>query len=156
MKYIIVGIIIAVLIFLGYFLFSGSAENLNPNISEKNRFDNSQEINQNSIGNLNEHTIEITSEGFSPSILIIKVGETVNFVNKMSSPSWPASDIHPTHTIYPGSDIKKCGTSEEIKLFDACKGILRDEIYSFTFNEKGSWNYHDHLNPRLKGKIIVE
>ena len=103
-----------------------------------------------------EHIIETTEEGFSPDQLAIKVGETVKFVNKRSRLSWPASAIHPTHQSYPGSDIKKCKTEESNKIFDACRGLKSDESYEFTFNEKGSWNFHDHLNPRLFGTITVE
>ena len=102
------------------------------------------------------NTIKITSSGFSPSSLEIKAGEIVNFVNKDSRAHWPASAVHPTHTVYPGSDIRKCGTAEQARIFDACKGLAQDEEWSFTFNEKGSWTYHDHLNPGLRGMIVVK
>ena len=88
-----------------------------------------------------ENIIEITSAGFSPSILEIKSGESVTFINKDSTRHWPASDVHPTHKIYPG--------------FDALRGLAQGEEYSFTFTKQGSWGYHDHLAPRLKGTIIV-
>jgi len=101
------------------------------------------------------HTVEITSSGFSPKNLEIKQGDTVVFVNKDDSTQWPASDVHPTHKSYPGSGISKCGTSEEQNIFDACKGLEQDESYSFTFNEEGSWNYHNHFSPGLKGTIVV-
>jgi plastocyanin len=96
----------------------------------------------------------ITSSGFSPRILTIKVGDTVTWVNKDSAPHWPASDVHPTHRLYPGSGIEKCGSGEEI--FDACKGLAPGETFSFTFKYKGTWPYHDHLNPGLTGTIIVQ
>ncbi len=101
------------------------------------------------------NVIEITVQGFIPSTLEIKQGDTVTFVNKDSNPHWPASAMHPTHTTYPGSDIEKCGTSEENNTFDSCKGIAQGEEYKFIFNEKGSWSYHDHLIAGLRGKIIV-
>ena len=66
-----------------------------------------------------ENIIEITTSGFNPKTITIKVGDTVTFVNKDSAQHWPASNIHPTHQTYPGSDIKKCGTSEESTIFDA-------------------------------------
>lgn len=102
-----------------------------------------------------EYTIEITSSGFSPKTLDIKKGDTVTFINKGSSNSWPASVIHPTHLAYPGSDINKCGTEEEVNIFDACRELGNGETYSFTFNEIGSWSYHNHLNPSKTGTIIV-
>ena len=64
--------------------------------------------------------------------------------------------MHPTHKVYPGSDIEKCGTAEESNIFDACRGLKEGESYEFTFNEKGSWRYHDHLNIKNTGSIIVE
>lgn len=101
-----------------------------------------------------EFTIERTNTGYSPSTLTISVGDTVIFLNKSNSQNWPASDRHPTHTNYPGSGITKCGSSTTI--FDACKELASGESYSFTFNEIGTWNYHDHLQPGKTGTIIVE
>ena len=98
--------------------------------------------------------IKITSSGFEPKMLTVKTGTTVTFVNEDSNKHWPASAMHPTHTVYPGSDIKKCGTDAEI--FDACHGLKQGESFSFTFKEKGSWNYHDHLRSSSTGKITVE
>ena len=102
-----------------------------------------------------EYSVEITSSGFSPKELSINVGDTVIWVNEDTVGHWPASAMHPTHTVYPGSNIKKCGTSEEEGIFDACRGILQGESYSFTFNEVGTWGYHDHIVNGLYGKIIV-
>ena len=78
----------------------------------------------------------------------------VTFFNEDSNKHWPASAMHPTHTLYPGSGIEKCGTGE--KIFDACKGLEQGESFSFTFNEKGSWKYHDHLSVSSTGTIVVE
>ena len=103
-----------------------------------------------------ERTIEITPSGFNPIELIIKAGDKVTFLNKDTSEHWPASAMHPTHTVYPRSGIEKCGTSEQEGIFDACKGLEQGEFFSFTFNEKGSWNYHDHVSSGKFGKIIVE
>lgn len=100
-----------------------------------------------------ENIIEITSSGFNPNSLTIKTGEKVTFVNKDSRQHWPATNVHPTHTLYPGSSISKCPSDT---IFDACKGLSKDESWSFTFNNAGSWDYHDHLNPGLGGTIIVK
>ncbi|MEK6834736.1 MAG: hypothetical protein AABX61_00550 [Nanoarchaeota archaeon] len=103
------------------------------------------------------NTIEFTNGGLNPSDLIINQGDKITWLNKDDSGTeyWPASAMHPTHTVYPGSDIKKCGTSEEKNIFDLCRGLKQGESFSFTFNEKGIWGYHDHLNPKLHGKITV-
>ncbi len=110
----------------------------------------------NTVSDKEPNTIVITSNGFSPDELKIKAGDTVTWINNDKNEHWPASAKHPTHTVYPGSDIKKCGTSEQDKIFDACKGLKEDESWSFTFNEKGTWFYHDHLDVSLFSKIIVQ
>lgn len=100
--------------------------------------------------------IKVTDDGFEPNIVRIEKGGKVEWINDSSKPVWPASDIHPTHKLYPNSSIEKCGTDEEKNIFDACRGIEPNEKWSFTFNEVGEWSYHDHLNPSLTGKVIVK
>jgi plastocyanin len=85
--------------------------------------------------------VEMTSAGFVPSTINIKKGTTVVFTNKDSVPHWPASSKHPTHFDYAG--------------FDSMKGVLPGESYEFTFNEVKSIGMHDHLNPKLFGKVTV-
>ncbi|MBI2642691.1 MAG: hypothetical protein HYW97_02525 [Candidatus Wildermuthbacteria bacterium] len=97
-----------------------------------------------------------TDSGFAPQVFTIKQGEEVTFVNQSSNPMWAASAIHPTHKVYPGSDIAKCATGEASAIFDSCKGVASGEEWSFTFSEKGNWGYHDHLSPNMRGTIIVE
>jgi plastocyanin len=103
-----------------------------------------------------EVIIKITANGFEPKEVEITKGTKVTWVNEQPNPSWPASAVHPTHEVYPGSSIKKCGTPEQEKIFDACRGINQGESWSFVFNEIGEWYYHDHLNPSWKGEIIVK
>lgn len=105
-------------------------------------------------GDSNE--IVITTNGFEPSSLTVQAGETVTWTNKDSQSHWPASAVHPTHTLYPGSGIEKCGTAEESMTFDACNPVAAGGQYSFTFTEQGTWKYHDHLNPAKTGTIVVE
>src|SRR3989344_749590 len=102
------------------------------------------------------NVITFTETGFSPSVLTVKAGETVKFVNSSDGNFWPASAIHPTHTVYPGSGIEKCDTAERESIFDACDGIAPGGSYEFTFNEVGEWGYHDHLNAKFFGKVVVE
>ncbi len=104
-------------------------------------------------GGSKEHTVEITDSGYSPKELTIKAGDTVTFVNDGGS-SWPATDAHPTHTLYPGSDIAKCGSGAA--MFDSCGEIAKGGSWSFKFDEVGEWGYHDHLRPSLRGTITVQ
>ncbi|MDP3697096.1 MAG: hypothetical protein Q8R55_03620, partial [Candidatus Taylorbacteria bacterium] len=85
--------------------------------------------------------VEVRGGRFVPSELKIRKGDTVVWTNFDSSPSWPASGIHPTHQIYPG--------------FDALRGLNTGNTYSFVFDKVGSWRYHDHLNLSLTGVIEV-
>jgi len=103
-----------------------------------------------------EVIVKITDNGFEPKEIEIVRGTRVTWINESNRPSWPASDIHPTHRLYPGSGIEKCGTPEEDKIFDSCKGLAPGESWSFIFQEIGEWSYHDHLNPSFVGKIIVK
>jgi plastocyanin len=93
---------------------------------------------------------EITSSGFKPNNITIKQNDTVVFINKDINEHWPASAVHPTHSVYP----EKGGCIGST--FDACKGLKQNENFTFTFTHKGQWKYHDHLNPGLTGVINVE
>ena len=101
-------------------------------------------------------TITYTDEGYAPADVSISLGDTVTFVNESSRDMWPASNIHPTHTVYPGSSIQKCNSEERNTIFDACEGLPAGELYAFTFSEAGAWKYHDHLRPREGGTISVQ
>ena len=85
--------------------------------------------------------VYMSVDGFAPSEIRIKPGTKVSFVNDDKFWHWPASDLHPTHTLYPE--------------FDPRKAIGPGETWSFTFERLGSWGYHDHLAPYVVGKIIV-
>lgn len=104
------------------------------------------------VGNF---SVSITENGYEPRELTIKKGSTVTWTNNSSKANWPATAQHPTHTKYPGSDIQKCGTDEQGAIFDACKGLANGESFSFTFNEAGQWPYHEHVEAKTFGKIIV-
>ena len=156
-------VIIAILI-IGGFIFYAATNSSDETESNKNTARNTLKVSgeENSVRQEEqvtttpqEYTVEITSSGFSPSNLEINAGDSVTWVNKDSAEHWPASAMHPTHTVYPGSDIAKCGTAEETKIFDACKGLSQGESWIFVFDEKGSWNYHDHLVSGRFGKVIV-
>ena len=101
-----------------------------------------------------KNIVAYTGSGYSPKDIVIKAGETVTFKNESSRGIWPASAIHPTHTVYPGSGITKCGSGANI--FDACRILNPGEEWSFVFENAGDWKYHDHTRPSHRGSIIVE
>lgn len=100
-------------------------------------------------------TVVYTGSGFSPSTITVKVGTRVTFQNQSSGSVWPASAIHPTHTVYPGSSISLCGTASAASIFDACGAVAPGGSWSFTFNEVGTWRYHNHLQAAQTGTIVV-
>lgn len=100
--------------------------------------------------------IHMYDDRYDPTDITINSGEKVIFENEGSSEHWPASNIHPTHRLYPGTDIAKCGTDQEQTMFDACSGIKPGGEYEFTFTKEGEWRYHDHLFPEIKGIITVK
>lgn len=98
--------------------------------------------------------VEMTNSGFVPAELEIAIGDTVEFRNTGTRDIWPATVVHPTHQRYPGADLSKC-FSEGSSTFDACAPVSVGESYFFTFDEEGTWQYHNHLRSNVLGSIIV-
>jgi plastocyanin len=93
-----------------------------------------------------------TDNGFNPTTLTIKKGETVRFLNQGTGSFWPASDVHPTHRTYPQKSPSDCLGSS----FDACKGLSAGAFFDFTFTSAGSWGCHNHLRASHRCTIVVE
>lgn len=102
------------------------------------------------------YTIRMSEAGYEPANITIRVGDTVGFANVGLYGRWPASNIHPTHSVYPGTHIDKCHTSDGVGMFDACTEMMPGETFYFTFHEPGNWRYHDHITPDFNGVIVVE
>lgn len=85
--------------------------------------------------------IIMNEKEYKPSRLTIKKGTKVIFRNTGADLRWPASNIHPTHRIYPE--------------FDSKKPIKNGEEFGFVFQKTGIWHFHDHLVPYLTGTITV-
>ena len=78
---------------------------------------------------------------FMPANMSIKAGTTISFINESDEELWVAANPHPAHTSLPG--------------FDAKRGYKKGEVYKYTFNKKGSFGYHNHLNPQSRGTLTV-
>ena len=91
---------------------------------------------------LNERTMLMKETGYESKNLTIHVGDTVVFKNVDTHDHWPASNIHPTHEIYPE--------------FDPGKPMTPGANWKFQFTKEGEWRYHDHLIPTITGTITVE
>lgn len=87
------------------------------------------------------YSVVLTENGFSPQEIYIRQGDSITFTTNRNKPFWPASDIHPTHDIYPE--------------FDSKEQIEPTKSWSFTFQKAGVWSFHDHLAPLYRGKIII-
>lgn len=85
--------------------------------------------------------ISMTDEGFSPREVVADTNALVRFVNNDTVDHWPASDVHPTHDLYPE--------------FDPTKGIAPGDSWFFRPKRTGTWKYHDHLFPHRRGVLRV-
>lgn len=93
-------------------------------------------------GGTGMETVRYTNAGFQPAKLTVPVGTMVEFVNQSDKTMWVASNVHPEHEILP--------------TFDQFREVGRGERYMYTFDTKGTWPYHDHINPALEGVIVVQ
>ena len=147
-KTLIIVLVLVVVVLGGYFLLKG--EEAQAPTEETSETITTEEENAGTPALTEETVIVYTDSGYSPDSLTIKVGTTVLFKNDSLLSMWPASAMHPTHAVYPTTGGCLGST------FDACKGVLPGESWSFKFDIAGSWKYHDHLHPNLFGAIVVE
>jgi hypothetical protein len=95
--------------------------------------------------------ITYTDGGFSPADISIAQGQRVRFLDASKLPTWPASGVHPTHSLYPEKESTDCLGSS----FDACTQLTTGEFYDFTFYYPGTWTFHDHIHAYNTGSITV-
>lgn len=87
-------------------------------------------------------TVRYTNTGFQPAKLTVPAGTMVEFINQSDMDMWVASNMHPSHEI--------------LATFDQFQGVEKGQSYMYTFDKKGVWPYHDHINPAIEGVITVE
>ncbi len=87
------------------------------------------------------HKVVLTADGFQPEEVTIVAGETVEWSTTRNEFFWPASNLHPTHLLYPA--------------FDPQQPLGKEETWSFRFDKEGDWKYHDHLAPYFTGIVHV-
>lgn len=88
-----------------------------------------------------EAAVTITSSGFEPATITIKVGTKVAWTNKSGGDVTINSAIHPTHLVYPPLNLWKFPEGKVVEL---------------VFDKQGTYKYHDHLNPSRTGTVVVE
>ncbi len=85
--------------------------------------------------------VRMSAAGFIPANVTADENQSVVFINEDKEDHWPASDIHPTHELYPE--------------FDPQKSITPGQKWEFTPQKVGSWKFHDHLFPHFRGLVNV-
>lgn len=86
--------------------------------------------------------VAYTGKGFSPEKIEVSAGDMVEFVNKSNEDMWVASAPHAAHT--------------DLPTFDQFRAYKKGAIYRYVFKKKGTWAYHDHLNPQVGGVVTVK
>lgn len=86
--------------------------------------------------------INLAESGFEPRRVRISAGTEVVFTTTRETPFWPASNLHPSHAIYPELDPQQ--------------SIAPHESWSFVFTKKGTWGFHDHIRSYFTGTVYVE
>lgn len=99
--------------------------------------------------------IHVDENGFIPYESTVTVGNVVIFENVGTEEHWPASDDHPSHTLYDNTSLDEHCSGQPRTAFDSCGSISVGETWQFVFEKAGTFEYHDHLWPHLDGKIIV-
>src|SRR3989344_2346128 len=92
-----------------------------------------------------ERRIVFTEKGFVPNVLTISEGEEVVFSSELSRSFWPASDIHPTHGIYPEFDPRRPLRKDEeltMRVSLVKRGQPRGRVVGIFFL-KMQWNAKD-------------
>lgn len=87
--------------------------------------------------------VGLTNQGFSPQTITIKVGQSVVWTNQDTLSRQIAADPHPVH--------------ENLAGFTVSEPLQSGDSFSFTFDEKGTYTFHDESKPlEFKGTVIVE
>lgn len=161
---IVIGVVIVLVVALGAYMFFGAPQTQAP--ANENDLQASNTNNPSQVTPSPETpaptpttpssppaqmkaTVLYTNQGFSPNTITIQKGGTVTFTNNSSEKMWVASAMHPTHTGYP--EKGGCFNTK----FDPSCGIAPGGSWSFTFNLTGEWGYHNHLDARYFGKVVV-
>ena len=99
--------------------------------------------------------IHVDESGFKPNKVKITSGAEVVFENAGKDVHWPASNNHPGHALYDGTNLMEHCKSERSTIFDSCGPIHPGKSWSFVFGKVGDFGFHDHLWPHLGGNVVV-
>lgn len=88
------------------------------------------------------YTVTYTTNGFQPSFIAVRSGDSVKFRNESEIGMWVASNPHPTHTDYPE--------------FDQHQTKGKNGEYTLKFTRVGTWGFHNHENISHQAVITVD
>lgn len=157
-KIIVALVIIVIVIFGGYFLINNGnqlAENgqsLNSGQPVVPGNDTIQPVSEKMV----THEVIYTDTGYSPKELTIKIGDTVVWKNQSSHGMWIGSALHPSHFIYSGTSLDEHCPDPNNTSFDQCTSSGPSTSWSFKFDKKGTWRYHNHVSASDFGTVIVQ
>jgi plastocyanin len=77
--------------------------------------------------------IFIEKDSFEPSLIYITTGSTITWINK----------VNVTHTVTSDDGLFESGSMDKGK------------IYTFTFTNAGSYEYHCSIHNGMKGTVVV-
>lgn len=127
---IIIGLVAVVIVGVGgYFIFARN---------------NSAPTNNSTTSSTSQQaaaTITYSGSGFSPSTTTVKSGDTVAIKNTSSSDMQLASNPHPVHTDDSDLNVGVVGAGQ---------------TKTFTVTKKGTFGFHNHLNPSDTATITIE
>lgn len=138
-KILIPGILILVVGILGFFLLGRTNTQNNQTQLEQTP---STEVTVDETEQVDSERVEVmtTSAGFVPATITIKKGSKVVWKNQSGETSNVSSAPHPTHSLWPFLNLGDFADGSEV---------------SVTFENAGTYNYHNHLNSSQRGTVIV-
>lgn len=139
---IISGAVVILVVFVGwYYLQSQKGNYAPPQTTPPSNVTQPEENPATPSASAEKNVVNITSSGFLPKDITVKVGESVTWVNEDTVGHTVNSAVHPTHLVYPPLNL----------------GTIKPGVQvSLNFPKAGTYQYHDHLNPSLTGSVIVE
>ena len=137
---IVILIIAAIIIAIGAFVYIQKSP-IVPDEANKEETETPNGAGEENTIPKQEVVVKYTDNGFSPEIVKIEQGQTVKFINESGGNMWVATGVHPIHQLYPE--------------FNQRIGVGKGGAFTFKFTNKGSWKYHNHLNPLKTGTVEV-
>ena len=86
-------------------------------------------------------TVRMTDSGYSPKVLKITQGQTVEFVNDSDTDYWPA--------------FRSAPDPHRLSRARRAESIHPGQSWKFTFNRVGRYGYHNHLDPETHAEVVI-